>query len=497
MFKTIQKQILLKYPLLWNTKFIPMLFVGIFMNFIYFLIGYFDGNLVFSENYSSKFDFTFYGFTVLISLLILIVWLVNYFKNNSFKQLYAKSKHALFFEWVQIVGIVALLSMFYFPFELGRQAHKRSYFSEAEARKRCETLSKGDFFIDGNYEEPKVDSLQSVFNATNINGEYQGVRIVRFNYVVIEGKKFLPNALINRNVGEFSFFSREEDSLRKLKLRKILVENKDFEVKKILKDYLSILKDHKLATNLDEKSWFASVYDFPKFENYKFISTKLPSYNGYQNNKIQFGDEYASSDIENYEKSYSQYYIQRDVLVDNYNEISLAFTQSVFKSEHILVYIYTVLGLSMLIFSFRITSGKSWLIALVGFGIFNIIIGILAATSQFDLTYPMVMLAAFLFIFVNFILVVLSKKTKNQTQVFLNLLVWLFGGCIPTVYLVYIELYQDSLMANNVKGYFDDPQYKFLMENIPTMFALNILLVGIGMFFLTKLIRTWKGISEE
>jgi hypothetical protein len=151
----------------------------------------------------------------------------------------------------------------------------------------------------------------------------------------------------------------------------------------------------------------------------------------------------------------------------------------------------------MLIFSFRITSGKSWLIALVGFGIFNIIIGIIAATSRFDLTYPLAMLVAFLLIFVYFITVVLSKKTKSRTQVFLNLLVWLFGGCIPTVYLVYIELYQDTLMFNNTEGYFDDPQYKFLMDNIPTMFALNILLIGVGMFFLSKLIRTWKGISEE
>jgi len=498
MFKNIQKQLLLKYPLLWNTKFIPMLIIGVVMNLIYFFIGYYDGTLVFTENYSSQFDFTFYGFTVLISILILIIWLVNYFKNNSFKRFYAKSKYALFYEWLQIVFVLSLLCLFYFPFEIGKRAHKRSYFSEAEAKKRCETLSNGDFFIDGNYEEPKIDSLHSVFNDTTINGEYKAINITRFNYVIIEGKKFLPNALINRNVGEFSFFTREEDSIRKIKLRKALVENKDFEVKQIMKDYLTILKDHKLETNLNEKLWFSLVYDYPKFENYKFIKTKLPANINYHDNEIQFRNEYNAHDIAIYEKSYSQYYIQRDILVDNYNEISLAYTESVFKAEGILVFLYTVLGLSMLIFSFRITSGKSWLIALVGFGVFNIVLGIIAATSRLDLVYPVLIIISFLIILFYFIKVVFLKERKSKSIVFLNLILWLFGGLIPALYLSYMEYYKDKINGwlENME-YYNDPHYKFLNDNILTMFYLNIVFIFLIMFFMSKLIRTWKGISEE
>lgn len=467
------------------------------MNLIYFFIGYYDGTLNFKEDYSSQFDVTFYSFSVLISLIILIIWLVTYFKNNSFKSFYSKSKSALFYEWLQIVVIVLLLGMFYFPFELGKKAHKRSYFSEIEAKKRCETISKADFFIDGNYEEPKIDTLNSVFNDTTINGEYKAINITRFNYVIIEGKKFAPNALINRNVGEFSFFTREQDSLRKLKLRKDLIANKDFEVKKIMKEYLTILKDHKLETNLNEKLWFSIVYDYPKFEKYKFISTKLPSGINYHDNQIQFGDDYTSNDIAIYEKSYSQYYMQRDVLVDNYNEISLAFTESVFKTEGILVFLYSVLGLSMLIFSFRITSGKSWLIALVGFGIFNIVLGIIAATSRLDFAYPILITVAFLAIVGYFVNIVIAKKTKSSTMVFLNLILWLFGGFIPTVYLTYFEYYKDTLVLGSYAGYDDYPHYVFLKENLTTMFGLNIVLIVIVIFFMSRILRTWKGISEE
>lgn len=497
MFKNIQKQLLLKYPLLWNTKFIPMLVIGVVMNLIYFFIGYYDGTLNFKENYSSQFDFTFYSFSVLISLIILIIWLVNYFKNNSFKSFYSKSKSALFYEWLQIVVIVLLLSMFYFPFELGKKAHKRSYFSEIEAKKRCEAISKADFFIDGNYEEPKIDSINSVFNDTTINGQYKAINIIRFNYVIIEGKKFAPNSLINRNVGEFSFFTREQDSLRKLKLRKDLIANKDFVVKKIMKAYLTILKDHKLETNLNEKLWFSIVYDHPKFQNYKFIGTKLPKNVNYYDNQIQFEDEYNSNVATIYNKSYSQYYIQRDILVDNYNEISLAFTESVFKTDGVLVFLYIVLGISMLIFSFRITSGKSWLIALVGFGIFNIVLGIIAATSRSDYAYPVLITLVFLVIVGYFVNIVIAKKTKGRTMVFINLILWLFGGFLPTVYLTYFEYYKDTLVLGAHTGYDDYPHYVFLKDNLTTMFGLNIVLIIIVVFFISKLIRTWKGISEE
>ena len=41
--------------------------------------------------------------------------------------------------------------------------------------------------------------------------------------------------------------------------------------------------------------------------------------------------------------------------------------------EGILAYLFAALGFSLLIFSFRVTSGKSWLIALVSSGILNII----------------------------------------------------------------------------------------------------------------------------
>ncbi|CAM4276941.1 hypothetical protein [Flavobacterium terrigena] len=496
MFKNIQKQLLLKYPLLWNTKFIPMLIIGVLLNLIYFFIGYADGTLDFTKYYHSGLDFTFFSFSTLISLIILILWLVSYFKNNSFKRFYTKSKYALFFEWIQIVVIVLLLSMFYFPFEFGKQLHKRNYLSEEIAKERCDILSSADFFIDGSFDEAEIDSVRSVLNDTNVNGEYKAVERIYLDHVNILGKKYSPTALINRNVAEFSFFTREQDSVRGLKIRKFLATNNTIEVKKLMRNYFSILKEHKLPTNLTEDKWFSITYNYPEFKKYELINPKSPftkdeSY-AYYEPYTKHGYDYAAHD-----KTYSAYYIEHNVLKDNYRQISGAYTSPFFEIEPILVLLYCVFGFSMLIFSFRVTSGRSWLIALVSYGVFNIVIGIISGVSREFLTYPILLIMSFLVVVGLFFSVVLAKKTKSKTMVLLNLIIWLFGGLIPTIYLTYMECYQNSISARLNYNYNLDPHYNFLNDNVTTMFGLNIILVIIGMFFMSKVIRSWKGVSEE
>lgn len=497
MFATIQKQLLLKYPLLWNTKFIPMLLIGVVLNLIYFIIGYADGTLDFTKYYDSDFDFTFFGFSSLISIIILIIWLVNYFKNNSFKRFYTKSKNALFFEWIQIVIITLLLSMFYFPFEYGKQLHKRNYLSKDEAIKRCEIISSADIFIDGSFEEAALDSVNSVLNDTTINGEYKAVERIYLDYVTILGKKYSPNALINRNVAEFSLSSRKQDSVRELKIRKFLATNNTFEVKKLMRAYFSIIKEHKLQTNLTEDKWFTITYSYPEFKKYELINPKSPLTKGepYAYAEPYYQTDYGYADPN---KTYSGYYFEHNVLKDNYHQISGAYTSSIFEIEPILVLLYCVFAFSMLIFSFRVTSGKSWLIALVSFGIFNIVIGIFAGLSREFLTYPILLVVSFLVVLGMFFSVVSKKRTKSKTMVLLNLIIWLFGGLIPVAYLTYMESYRDNLNSylENME-YYKDPHYVFLQDNVTTMFGLNIILVVIGMFFMSKVIRTWKGISEE
>jgi hypothetical protein len=92
MFKYIQNYILLKYPLLLNTKFVPMLVIGILLNAIYYAIGYANGIV----DFTGKFDLnlhidTLTGFGAILNFVVLIIWLVYYFRNNSISSFYHRN----------------------------------------------------------------------------------------------------------------------------------------------------------------------------------------------------------------------------------------------------------------------------------------------------------------------------------------------------------------------------------------------------------------------
>lgn len=498
MFGKIQKQLLLKYPLLWNTKFVPMVCIGLLINLLYFFIGYADGSINFKERYDSDLDFTFFSFCFLISVVLLILWLVNYFRNNSLKSFYPKSKYSLFYEWLQILIIVLLLIGFFFPFEIGRKLHKQSYITEEVAKKRCEIISKADFFIDGSFGEAEVDSINSVFKDTVINGEPVYENIVYKNYVTIFGKKYNTTSLINRNPRGFAFFTSIEDSLRKIEVQKILFKDQKHEVKKIMSDYMSIVKEHGLLTNFTKEKWFDITYNAPDFKKYELISPYKPSdttdtyyYNDYE---APVTVTTAVADYE-YKKEYSKYFVEQNTLAHNYQEIARSYVNSIFTEDTLLPFFYFGLGISLLIFSFRVTSGKSWLIGLVSLGVLNLIVGIFSAMSGEFITYGILITLFVVAVIIYYLSIIISKKSLKISKIVLNLLLWLFGALIPLLYTTYQEIYKKSIEYKD--DYYYDSHYEFLRDNFTIMLTINLVIVFFVMFFLCSSIRKWKGIAED
>ena len=161
MLKNIQKKLLLKYPLIWNTKLVPMLIFGIVLHVILFIFGYIDGTIDFSNKNNIDILAIANFFGILVVILAIILWLVFYFKNNSLKSFYKKSKYSLFYEFIQILIICTLLTTFYIPFSIGKQLHQKSYYSLSETIDRCKTVSTADIFIDGSFKNTEIDSLAS------------------------------------------------------------------------------------------------------------------------------------------------------------------------------------------------------------------------------------------------------------------------------------------------------------------------------------------------
>ena len=516
MFKDIQKKLLLKYPLLWNTKFVPMVAIGLLLHLIFFGLGYLDGTIDFSNRNNLDIEVTCILFGVLLVIIIIILWLVNYFKNNSLKSFYSKSKYSLFYEWLQIFVVSTLLITFYLPFSVGKQLHQRSYYSLEETTNRCKTIATADMFIDGSFGETEIDSLasgliDSLGNKIALNynpedadtAEYatekesmavEAVAAYTYkNHIIFNGKKYDQFSLVNRNTFEFTVISREQDSLNRIQVQNWLHQDNKAEVKKLMDNHLSLIREHDLATNLTLDKWFEIVYKAPEFDEFLYIQPYLKEYEtdeSYNNSYV-----YATK-VGNEERKYSKYFIQQDVLKEKYDTVSEAHTDSFFNIEMILGFLYGAFGLSILIFSFRVTSGKSWLIAVVTTGVINIVYGIFTAITGVGNMYAYLILFTILGIIFYFFLIYFNKKNLQLSRIALNLFLWSFIGIIPLIYFIIQEHYASSYDYRIGYNY-TSPEYQWMRDHTIHMFSLNFIFAILTLFFLSKIIRNWKGISED
>ena len=516
MFKDIQKKLLLKYPLLWNTKFVPMVVIGLLLHLIFFGLGYLDGTIDFSNRNNLDIEVTCILFGVLLVIIIIILWLVNYFKNNSLKSFYSKSKYSLFYEWLQIFVVSTLLITFYLPFSVGKQLHQRSYYSLEETTNRCKTIATADMFIDGSFGETEIDSLASGlidslgnkialnYNPEDANtAEYATEKesmaveaVAAYTYkdhIIFNGKKYDQFSLVNRNTFEFTVISREQDSLNRIQVQNWLHQDNKAEVKKLMDNHLSLIREHDLATNLTLDKWFEIVYKAPEFDEFLYIQPYLKEYEtdeSYNNSYV-----YATK-VGNEERKYSKYFIQQDVLKEKYDTVSEAHTDSFFNIEMILGFLYGAFGLSILIFSFRVTSGKSWLIAVVTTGFFSIVYGIFTAITGVGNMYAYLILFTILGIIFYFFLIYYNKKNLQLSRIALNLFLWSFIGIIPLIYFIIQEHYASSYDYRIGYNY-TSPEYQWMRDHTIHMFSINFILAILTLFFLSKIIRNWKGISED
>jgi uncharacterized protein with PQ loop repeat len=510
MFKKIQKYLLINYPLFWNTKIVPLVGFLIPVHIIFFIIGYATGALDFTEtdnNYNSKNTDTVMFFSVLISIITIVLWLIYYFKNNGFKSFYPKRNWDLFKEWSMVFVISILLCSLHLSYLKGYDARIKSYYSEKEAKKRCETISKASIFYGDNFDA--AESRDTILNDTTA--------IVRLDYIKFNSKKYPLNSLMNKHIENFSFFDATRDSLTRIKVKNWLANNRRDSVQALMRDYFKLIKAHKLTSNIDEAKWFATVYTPPTFVQSKIIAKREMVF--YSGNQYDYATEpgvdgYYNEDSQNYYDTTNQYiktfnnqkfavnktYLPAKQLEFNYEKISEAYINPSVSSELVLVSLYFALSLSILLFSFRVTSGRNWLIALIGMGIFNIILGIFSALISTEFLYMGGLLTLCLAVTLYFTVVLVRKTKKGISGIVLNGLLWLLPVFIPVLwFLIEAILRRMYFDYNNYNYRYETvhPYVQWMRDNIEGMMWLNLLFVMVLMLLLSFKIKKWKGIAES
>ncbi|MBN8642605.1 MAG: hypothetical protein J0L86_12405 [Flavobacteriales bacterium] len=502
MFKNIQKYLLINHPILWNTKVVPAIVILLVINLTFFLLGLAEGKLDFNEtqnDYNYGIDGTVIFFSVLISIVFIVVWLVYYLKNNSFKSFYPKSNFSLFKEWMILFSICFLTTLFSLSFYLGKDVRIRSYYSEEEAKKRCEILSMGSYFVDGSYSNNQYRNYAEAKTVEAVVDTAAADTHITFN-----NRKYSYFSLMNKNLNSFTFFDYKTDSIREHKIKLWLVNQQKDSIKKVFKDYLAIAKEHNLKSNIDENKWFDLINDYPDFENHKLIGADNDGYAyhiaNYQNTAFDSVNKYLKVISKDLTMEYYKYYVPENRLNYNYDKISDSWTNPTFRFETLLISLYFGLALSLLIFSFRVTSGRNWLIAVISLGVINIVFGIIAAISREDLVYPTLLFLIGLLAVIYFFLTLSRKKSKNISAIFLNSMLWILPAMLPIVFFMIQEILQDMARNDIYSSEYTKNPYYLMAEQMddftPIFFYLNLVFMILMMLLLSFKIKKWRGLAE-
>ncbi|AWH85953.1 hypothetical protein HYN59_12920 [Flavobacterium album] len=527
MFKQIQNQLLLRHPLLWNLKIVPVIAVTIALHIIFFSLGYFHGTVDFTktgdEYYFDALPALVIFFSVFISLLVLIIWLVFYFRNNAFKSYYPKNKLSLYKEFLLLFILCTINCSYVFSFMYASEMHQRSYFSEQEFSRRIDIISMASLFVDGGFEEGEYIYEEK-------DGESIRTRRETFMY---DGREYSLNSLMNKSVTDFSYQGMVKDSLNERRVKKWLIENRKDSVLWVMREFDKIAKEHNVKSNIAPPEWLKLVYDYPAFTNYITIG-RIDSYPE-GNNPVDYADNYdydytqvvaetePTDPYRNYQSLdtisnnikiinghtyiYPKYYEPFRQLENSYGIISGAWSGPDANGGLALFFAYFGLGLSLLIFSFRVTSGRNWLIALVAFGVTALITGIINVVYSIIIPYNS-MLGGFrdtLYITVWLVIAVVlliwffaKRKSKGISGIILNIVLWITPSILPVIGFLILDYVEDQAVYEYGERITPVTGYEAWMKDNPELFMLFCGIVFLAfMYFFTISIKRWKGIAES
>jgi hypothetical protein len=505
MFKKLNQYLLINQPLIWNLKAVPLAGFLLVCHLIFFILGYINGAIDFekAEMYGSDYiDGFIIFFSILICILTLVVWLVYYFKNNGFKSYYPKSKFALFKEWILLLLLSFLLSSFSISYFAAKDLRVRSYFTEQEAELRCEVLALASIFTDGSFEHPGYKTVDSA-------GYQITVMINSFDY---RGRSYPLTSLVNKNTQGFQFFDRYEDSLMRKRVRDWLHTGEKDSVYNLLKKFEKIADEHHLKGNISAKQWLDIVYKPPVFDNDTIVADSKGD---------DLYDEQYSPDVY-YERgpqvldstnqyvefrngkqyTYNRYYVPENELHHSYGRVAESWTSPMVDMDFVTGILCCAFALALLIFAFRITSGRAWLIAVLGLGVISIIFGIISAILSSEYIFLTMLILLFIVLVIYFFVVLTRNKGKGWSDITLNAMLWMLPGFIPALYTCAIEVVKRNT------GYYDrgidyirelntSPQVTLLEDNVELMIILNLVFVFLAMILLTVKIQQWKGVAEN
>ena len=433
MIKRINKYLLENYPLIWNTKIAWMLLILLGVHIVFYFAGFFsltDLKQLQNQDFFMKYILgrgLWIG--ILVSILIFILWLNNYFKQNAFKSFYPKSNPSLFAEFVIIFLICFLNISFYISYTEGLRQRVSNFITMEQLKHEVDIVNKGAAFtLQGNYDYghsnrcisvPVFDSLVSedevlklyierIVNNPYRDSEWKNVNpkdyllyrdslpqpfYVNYEYTDLLAKHF-PNRVRYLNKTKDTVYN--ESALNSIynycKHALLLIADKNtnfesIEKHSIIDDLANVLDNSQRC--IEKEAIYYALYCFDLLSNNKKaeiekllneFSTIAEKYKvsyrfkdknwiDYVYNPPYYFVEYNLSSERKYDNRNDVYFEKDHILSLNLNLVMVNLIKSksnVISIEKVLTLLYIALFFSIFIYAFRITSLRIWLMSIVG-----------------------------------------------------------------------------------------------------------------------------------
>ena len=317
------------------------------------------------------------------------------------------------------------------------------------------------------------------------------------------GREYAATSLMNKAINSFSYQGRVKDSLNELRVKGWLAENRKDSVLWLMTEFEKIAKSHALRGNITPRQWLGLVYDNPGFNRYITVGKidKYPEYShpyGYNDAPVQEYHLKKFDSISNTIKIidgdsyvFPKYHVPLLQLNNSYSDISKSWVNPTIDRELGLFYLLFSFSLSMAIFSFRVTSGKGWLIALVIMGVTAMVTGLFSILSGGE-GFMAVWLLILISLIIYFLSIYAEKSSKGISGILLNNILWLSIWFIPMI----LSVLHMATHPNYGLEEKPSPFYTWLEHNSMLIMYCNFAFIIAYMYFLSALIKKWKGIAE-
>lgn len=404
----ILSKLITRYPLLWNTRF-PIAFgVILAINILYIVIGVLSTDTILrsiEEDGYSRDNFFESGLillTIVTNIIFIIVWLLYYLRNNALKANYPINTGRLLSEFLQIAIIIILNFTLYPSYRIGIVIGFNGKYDLANLEEDKKIINNAAPYVSDNYYDYELTSYCAHdYNERTANKNHKTLEI-KTNFCCQD------SIMSYYYFCNFPYIDSYDHKWELIRYNQSLLEKREIaQIEKHITAYNELCDKYNIKSQkVDTKRIIDNIFATNNFrvdENY--ISTLIsPNEYGY----------YYGNNVSN---------ILNNII--DYTQLGQDFFMSLL--------ILSLVGLTFtgIILSFRLTSIKEWLIAVVSLGIISILTGLtfgLGGIRDIGISITLLVIYATFFLVATLGKELGVNKVANGTAINLSLFTAPFVG---------------------------------------------------------------------